>query len=142
MKLLSVSVRGDPRSPSSLDAPPREVRVGVVRPVSPLQGLEELRKIIPRPVAKRTLGLLDGPVSKSPHPHQLPEVCPLLLGQPCDTWVALLEEALGFSAPLVELLGGERHFGHDVEGVEGYARVIESEQERLRHVPVVDPTLE
>src|SRR5829696_10308280 len=41
---------GDPRSPSSLDAPPREVRVGVVRPVSPLEGLEELRKVIPRPV--------------------------------------------------------------------------------------------
>src|SRR5215218_11511843 len=109
MKLLSVSVREDSGWPSSLDAPPGEVLVGVVRPVFPLQGLEELGEVVAGSVPEQALGLLDRPVGEPPHPNQLPEVCPLLLGQPGDPRVASLEEALGLPAPLCELLCGERH---------------------------------
>src|SRR5215217_3828385 len=100
MKLPPVSVRGDSGWPVSLDAPPREVRVGVMWPIPSLEGLEELGEVVAGPVAEYALGLLDRPVGKSPHPHQLPEVCSLLLDQIGYARVALHKEALGLPPPL------------------------------------------
>src|SRR5215208_144991 len=127
---------------SSLDAPPRQVRVGIVGPIPTLERLEELWEVVLGPVAQNDLDLLYAPVGKSPHAHQLPEVHPLLLDQLADAWESLLKENLGFLAPLAELPSREGNFRHDVERVEGYGRVLEPEQERLRHVPVVDSALE